>query len=118
MASVPAKKVAELKEPPDFINDRLKIWDRLKAENDARIAALPREAITITLPDGKEVPATSWETTPYAVAAGISKGLADNCVVCKVDDEMWDLDRPFEKSCKLKLIKVRTAHYLNAALRA
>ena len=118
MASVPAKKVAELKEPPDFISDRLKIWDRLKADNDARIAALPREAITITLPDGKEVPATSWETTPYEVAAGISKGLADNCVVCKVDDEMWDLDRPFEKSCKLKLIKVRTAHYLNAALRA
>jgi len=105
MASVPAKKVAELKEPPDFISDRLKIWDRLKADNDARLAALPREAITITLPDGKEVPAKSWETTPYSVAAGISKGLADSCVICKVDDELWDLDRPFEKSCKLKLIK-------------
>merc|ERR1712223_517952 len=101
----PAKKVTELKEPPEFISDRLQIWDRLKAENDARIAALPRESITITLPDGKEIPATSWETTPYEVAAGISKGLADNCVVCTVDGEAWDLDRPFEKSAKLKLIK-------------
>merc|ERR1712038_420168 len=104
-AQAPAKKVTELKEPPEFISDRLQIWDRLKAENDARIAALPRKSITITLPDGKEIPATSWETTPYEVAAGISKGLADNCVVCTVDGEAWDLDRPFEKSAKLKLIK-------------
>merc|ERR1712223_165618 len=104
-AQAPAKKVTELKEPPEFISDRLQIWDRLKAENDARIAALPRVSITITLPDGKEIPATSWETTPYEVAAGISKGLADNCVVCTVDGEAWDLDRPFEKSAKLKLIK-------------
>ena len=106
MNSTPAKKVAELKEHPEFINDRLRIWDRIKAENDARIKALPREAITITLPDGKEIPGTTWETTPYEVASGISKGLADSCVICKVDGVDWDLDRPFEKSCKLKLIKV------------
>ena len=107
MAAAPAKKVAELKEPPEFIADRMKIWDRLKKERDAWVADQPRETITITLPDGKEIPGTSWSTTPYEVASGISKGLADNCVVCKVDDEEWDLDRPFEKSCKLKLIKVR-----------
>ena len=107
MAAAPSKKVAELKEPPEFIADRMKIWDRLKNERDAWVADQPREVITITLPDGKEVPGTSWSTTPYEVASGISKGLADNCIVCKVDGEEWDLDRPFEKSCKLKLIKVR-----------
>merc|ERR1712226_920256 len=105
VAAAPAKKVAELKEPPEFIDDRMKIWDRLKKERDAWVADQPRETITITLPDGKEIPGTSWSTTPYEVASGISKGLADNCVVCKVDGEEWDLDRPFEKSCKLKLIK-------------
>ena len=96
----------ELKEPPSFISERLVLWDKLKAERETWLAAQPRDPITITLPDGKEVAGTSWSTTPYEVASGISKGLADNCVVAKVDDEEWDLDRPFEKSCSLKLVKV------------
>ena len=104
--TTPGKKVQELKEPPHFINERLIMWDRLKLERDAWIAAQPREEITVTLPDGKEVPGKSWETTPYEVASGISKGLADNCVVAKVNGDVWDLDRPFEKSCNLKLVKV------------
>jgi hypothetical protein len=28
----------------------------------------------ITLPDGKEVPAESWRTSPLDIALGISKG--------------------------------------------
>ena len=96
----------ELKEPPTFINERLVLWDKLKAERVAWLAAQPRDPITITLPDGKEVAGNSWSTTPYEVASSISKGLADNCVVAKVDNEEWDIDRPFEKSCSLKLIKV------------
>ena len=59
----------------------------------------------VTLPDGKEVPGESWTTTPYDVALGISKGLADNCVVARVDGELWDLDRPLEKDVKLELVK-------------
>lgn len=47
----------------------------------------------------------SWRTTPYDVAVGISKGLADNTVIAKVDGEVWDLDRPFEKSSTLQLLK-------------
>lgn len=31
--------------------------------------------------------------------------MADNSVVSKVDGQVWDLDRPFESSCKLELIK-------------
>merc|ERR1711981_828971 len=104
-AAAPTKKAMELKEPPSFISDRLVLWDKLKAERETWLAAQPRDPITITLPDGKEVAGTSWSTTPYEVASGISKGLADNCVVAKVDDEEWDLDRPFEKSCSLKLVK-------------
>merc|ERR1711981_1193502 len=101
----PTKKAMELKEPPTFISDRLVLWDKLKAERETWLAAQPRDPITITLPDGKEVAGNSWSTTPYEVASSISKGLADNCVVAKVDNEEWDLDRPFEKSCNLKLIK-------------
>ena len=60
---------------------------------------------SVTLPDGKQVAGESWRTTPYDVALGISKGLADNTVVARVDGELWDLDRPLEKDVKLELVK-------------
>jgi threonyl-tRNA synthetase len=69
------------------------------------LKAKPREKIQITLPDGKIVDGLSWESTPYQIAAGISQGLADNTVIAKVDNEVWDLDRVLEKSCALKLLK-------------
>lgn len=59
----------------------------------------------MTLPDGKQVEGQAWKTTPYDVAKGISQGLADNTVVAKVDGELWDLDRPFEKDSSLQLLK-------------
>ena len=33
-----------------------------------------------------------------------SQGLAQNAVVAKVNDQMWDLDRPFEEDSSLELI--------------
>ena len=37
-----------------------------------------------------------------------SKGLADNTVVAKVNDQLWDLDRPFEGDATLKLLNFET----------
>ncbi|EMP39003.1 Putative threonyl-tRNA synthetase 2, cytoplasmic [Chelonia mydas] len=42
--------------------------------------------------------------TPYQLAAGISRGLADNAVIAKVNGELWDLDRPLEGDCSLELL--------------
>lgn len=99
------KKVKELSPPPSYIADRIQLWDKLKLEYDAEVAAKPRGPISITLPDGKCVPGTSWDTTPYAVATGISQGLADATVVAKINGVLWDLDRPLEADCTLQLIK-------------
>lgn len=77
----------------------------MKAEYEADLQSKASTEITVTLPDGKEVPAQSWRTTPYEVAKGISQGLADNTVIAKVNNELWDLDRPLEKDCKLQLLK-------------
>lgn len=112
---------------PAYIQDRIVMWDRLKAEADAELAAKVPEPIGITLPDGKVVEGQSWRTTPYEIALGISKGLADNTVIAKVDGEVWDLDRPLEKSVRLELLKFddddakavfwhSTAHILGEAL--
>lgn len=61
--------------------------------------------IKVTLPDGKDVIAQSWRTTPYEIAKNISQGLADSTVIAKVNNELWDLDRPLESDCKLELLK-------------
>ena len=34
-----------------------------------------------------------------------SQGLADKCVVAKVNGDLWDLDRPLEKDSQLQLVK-------------
>ncbi|KAG8599125.1 hypothetical protein GDO81_002885, partial [Engystomops pustulosus] len=64
----------ELNPWPEYINQRLEIYNKLKAEHEAlqaERAAKESKAIKVTLPDGKQVDAESWKTTPYQVAAGI-----------------------------------------------
>ncbi|GAB0094486.1 Threonyl-tRNA synthetase [Sergentomyia squamirostris] len=98
-------KSKELTPPPDFIQHRMSMWDSLKAKYQEELAAKPKKSLEVTLPDGKVVTGISWETTPFDIALGISKGLADNCVISKVNDVLWDLDRPLEENCKLQLLK-------------
>ena len=38
-------------------------------------------------------------------ACCFSRGLADNCIVAKVNNAVWDLDRPLEEDCSLQLLK-------------
>ena len=45
---------------------------------------MPREPITITLPDGTTKEGTSWESSPMSIALGISKSLAEKTVIAKV----------------------------------
>jgi threonyl-tRNA synthetase len=97
----------ELSPPPQFIAHRIKVFDSLKEKYDAEIAAKPREPITITLADGSIKQGTSWETTPADIAKGISNSLLKRTVVAKLNgdpEQLWDLERPLEKSCKLELL--------------
>ena len=74
---------------------------RAKAELEvARQAASP---ISITLPNGSVKPGVAWVTTPLDVAAAISKQLVSSIVVAKVNDAVWDVFRPLEGDCTLKL---------------
>lgn len=53
------------------LQERLVLWDKLKAQYDAELQAMPEKTIIITLPDGKEVEGLAWKTSPYDVAKGI-----------------------------------------------
>ncbi|GAA6058628.1 hypothetical protein JCM10212_004039 [Sporobolomyces blumeae] len=94
----------ELDPKPEFLDHRIKIFDQLKQQYDEKVAGMPREPITITLPDGTTKDATSWESSPMSIALGISKSLAEKTVIAKVDGKLWDLERPFEKSSSLELL--------------
>ncbi|KWU41505.1 tars protein [Rhodotorula sp. JG-1b] len=94
----------ELNPAPEYLASRVELFERLKKEADEKLASMPREPITITLPDGSTRDGTSYETSPMSIALAISKGLADKTVIAKVDGELWDLERPFEKSASLELL--------------
>jgi threonyl-tRNA synthetase len=97
----------ELNPEPEFISHRIKIFEKLKAKYDTEVAAKPREPITITLGDGSIKQGTSWETTPAEIAEGISKSLLKRTVIARLNgdnNQLWDLERPLEKSCKLELL--------------
>jgi len=99
-------QISEMKPWPSYIEDRLKLWDKLKINYDNELANKVLEPITVTLPDGKTVEAKAWRSTPYEVAKGISQGLADNTIIAKVNGELWDLDRPLEVDSTLQLLKI------------
>ncbi len=95
----------EMSPPPEFLKTRLELFDRLKKKHDAEVAKKSHDQITITMPDGSVKMGTSWETTPGDIAKGISNSLYKRSVVSRLDSkELWDLDRPLERSCKLELL--------------
>src|ERR1700757_104797 len=84
------------------------------------------DGITITLPDGS---ANNFPegSAPLDVAKSISPRLADDAVVARVDGQLYDLTRPFEKDARLEILTSKnpealevyrhsTAHLLAAAV--
>ena len=94
----------ELTPPPQFFASRNAIFDKRKAEKDAWIAKQPRQDVEITLDNGSKKQGKSWETTPANIAREISKSLLERTVIARVDGELWDIERPLEKSCQLELL--------------
>ena len=89
---------------PAYINHRIQMFDRLKKTYDEWVAKQERKAIKVTLPDGRQMDAVAWETTPLMIAKSISNSLADRLVISKVDGELYDTVRPLERDCCLELV--------------
>ena len=58
---------------PEFLLKRLSYFASLFEAQKAKYAALPKQAITITLLDGSVKEGISFETTPLDIATKISK---------------------------------------------
>src|SRR5580704_8505510 len=82
--------------------------------------------LTITLPDGSQQQVAAG-TTPLDVAKSISPRLADAAIVAKVNQDLWDLNRPIEGDAQVEILTSKnpealqvyrhsTAHLLAAAV--
>ncbi|KAK6931086.1 TGS protein [Dillenia turbinata] len=76
-------------------------------ENQIRTTPSPSfhfpDPIKITLPDGTVKEGKKFQTSPFDVAKEISKCLASNALISRVHGDLWDMSRPREGDCELKL---------------
>ena len=63
------------------------------AKHKEELSLKKSEPIKITLADGKILDGHSWKTTPIQIAEGISRGLADQAVIAKVNNEVCFAER-------------------------
>ena len=101
----------DLNPQPDFIAKRLELWEKFKKRYEAELADNQSKSIEITIvaknKDGetREIKGNSWKTCPIDVAKQICpKSFCDTLVISKVNNELWDLERPLEGNCTLEFL--------------
>ncbi|KAK9276514.1 hypothetical protein L1049_006048 [Liquidambar formosana] len=85
------------------IPKRIAVFESIKAEQIAHRQSIAGDPIRVTLPDGTVKEGKRWETSPLDVARQISKSLAANALISQVNGVLWDMSRPLEGDCELKL---------------
>lgn len=108
------------------LNARLACFEKLWIKQKAELQLLPRQSITITLPNGSTISGLSHQTTPFDIAKSISPTLAKSALIAKIkfispsldlistpdsedspshsDFQLWDMHRPLETDCQLQLL--------------
>lgn len=93
---------------PDFIIERNNLFEQLWQEHLEELKNKPHPDINVTIDFGNGesavVPAKAWENTPAHLLKNVPKDLSANVVISKVDNELWDLGRPFEGDCKVSYV--------------
>ncbi|KAK1325458.1 hypothetical protein QJS10_CPA01g02903 [Acorus calamus] len=90
------------------IQKRIRLFESIQGvQTSQRLQSLQisdqDSSIKITLPDGSVKEGKRGMTTPMDIAAQISKSLASNALISQVNGTLWDMSRPLEGDCELKL---------------
>ncbi|KAL6351369.1 hypothetical protein AAG906_035161 [Vitis piasezkii] len=85
------------------IPKRIAVFESIKAQQIALRQSISGDPIKITLLNGTVKEGKKWATTPLDIAREISKGLASNALISQVNGVLWDMSRPLEGDCELKL---------------
>lgn len=100
-AAAAAKSSLYLDPQPAFLDERIKLFEELKAQEDEAFSKKDRVPIKVTLPDGSIREGVAFETSPLDIALQIGKSFAERQCTSKVDGQLWDLIRPLESDVKL-----------------
>ena len=87
------------------ISKRIAMFEAVQAEQRAQRLSLSPDPIKVTLPDGSVRSAAKWQTMPLDIAREISKNLANNALIARVNGVLWDMARPLEEDCELRIYK-------------
>lgn len=112
---------------PEYIQFRLNLWNKYKAEHESCLKAKTSKPIEVRLHYGQIIKGLSWHSTPYQIFHEINKKVANEAIVAKVNNQLWDLDRPLESDCDVELLSFddrsardvfwhSSAHVLGAAM--
>lgn len=96
---------------PDYIAHRLKVWETATASRKASAQASnssDEKSIKVTLPNGDVKDGIAFKTSPMEIAMGISQTLARKALVAIVNDKQWDMNRPMEEDCTLRICDFST----------
>jgi len=95
---------------PEYVFHRIKAWD---AAAEARKSKQSQQMdtsdssqeihIKVTLPDGTVKDGIKNKTSPMDIAMAISENLAKKALVALVNGKEWDMERPLEADCSLKI---------------
>lgn len=111
----------------DFIERRLNLWNKLKAEYDEKLKGKASQPIKVNVQHGSIYEGLAWQSTPYQIYSEINTKSMRSAIVAKVNNELWDLNRPLENDCDVELLTFEdpaarevfwhsSAHVLGAAI--
>ncbi|XP_059275370.1 threonine--tRNA ligase, mitochondrial 1-like isoform X2 [Lycium ferocissimum] len=87
----------------NVVPKRIALFQSIQNQQRLHRLSLSPDPIRIELLSGTVKEGKKWKTTPLDIAKEISKSLASNALIAKVDGVLWDLLRPLEGDCKLEL---------------
>ncbi|GLT50300.1 hypothetical protein SLA2020_237930 [Shorea laevis] len=85
------------------IPKRIQLFESVKSQQLSQLQSLPSDPIKITLPDRTVKEGKKWVSSPMDIAKEISKSLASNALISSVNGVLWDMTRPLEGDCELKI---------------
>ncbi|CAN1321082.1 Threonine--tRNA ligase, mitochondrial 1 [Linum perenne] len=90
------------------IDKRVQLFESIQQRQKLELDSRPHDTIKITLPDGTVKEGKRWSSSPWDIAKEISKSLAANALISQVNGVLWDMKRPLESDCELKLFTFDT----------
>lgn len=102
--SIAGDQITSDNKQAEFLEPRLNLWNALKAEYDDSLKCKPNEPIKVQLQYGRVYDGVSWQSTPNQIYKEINKKLSSDTIVARVNNELWDLNRPLEQDCKVELL--------------